>query len=75
MSFNWPNRFNISKDSYNLYKKDYITLYVDLIRNITSTLDQNRPFVTSSPSNGLESVVEGWVADDPQSTSFGDSRA
>ena len=35
--------------------------------------DTSRPFVPSSPSNGLDTIAEGWVAKDPQSTRYGDS--
>jgi beta-mannosidase len=32
----------------------------------------NRPFVTSSPSNGLETVKENYVANNPQDPRYGD---
>lgn len=31
----------------------------------------NRPFVTSSPSNGIETVTENYVAADPQDPLYG----
>ena len=37
-------------------------------------LDPFRPFVPSSPSNGILTEKEHWVATDPQSTIAGDSK-
>jgi hypothetical protein len=31
----------------------------------------NRPFVTSSPSNGLESISENYIAANPQDPLYG----
>jgi hypothetical protein len=31
----------------------------------------NRPFVTSSPSNGLETITENYIAKDPQNPLYG----
>lgn len=42
---------------------DYSKLFVDLIQPIFSSLDSSRPFVDTSPSNGLYSVdpfVKRW---------------
>lgn len=36
--------------------------------------DSSRPFLPSSPTDGLESESEGWVAQDPGSEYFGDSK-
>lgn len=36
--------------------------------------DPGRPYLTSSPSDGLESVKEGYVAQDPDSELYGDSK-
>lgn len=35
--------------------------------------DKSRPFVASSPTNGLESVKEGWVSQNPYDTHYGDT--
>lgn len=35
--------------------------------------DKSRPFVISSPTNGLESVKEGWLSRDPYDTHYGDT--
>lgn len=34
--------------------------------------DKTRPFVPSSPSNGIETVAEGWVSRHPNSNQYGD---
>jgi len=33
--------------------------------NIVRDLDKSRPFLSSSPTNGLESVRENWIAKNP----------
>ncbi|KAI1887421.1 hypothetical protein AGOR_G00190120 [Albula goreensis] len=35
--------------------------------------DRSRPFLTSSPTNGAESEQEGWVAQNPYDTRYGDT--
>ncbi|KAG7458795.1 hypothetical protein MATL_G00224440 [Megalops atlanticus] len=55
------------------YLRDYVTLYVDSIREIVQKEDRSRPFLTSSPTNGAESQQEGWVARDPYDPHFGDT--
>ena len=37
-------------------------------------LDTSRPFVSSSPSNGLETEKEGWIAGNPNSDFYGDGK-
>ena len=37
-------------------------------------VDNSRPFVVSSPSNGVESESEGHVAMNPYSTLYGDGK-
>ena len=48
-------------------------LYVDTIRTIVLEEDTSRPFISSSPSNGLQTEEEGFVAEQPWSTHYGDS--
>lgn len=36
--------------------------------------DTSRPFVMSSPSNGQESVEEGYVASNPYDARYGDGK-
>ncbi len=57
----------------NTYKKDYVELYVNHIRKILLEEDTTRPYVSSSPSNGLESERENWVAKDPYDNRYGDT--
>uniref|UniRef100_A0A3B1KAL9 Beta-mannosidase n=1 Tax=Astyanax mexicanus TaxID=7994 RepID=A0A3B1KAL9_ASTMX len=55
-----------------LYVKDYVHLYVENIREIVLQEDTTRPFLVSSPTNGVESEKEGWVAHDPYDPHYGD---
>ncbi|KAG9344023.1 hypothetical protein JZ751_012499 [Albula glossodonta] len=55
--------FGIPISQRPLYVKDYVTLYED----------RSRPFLTSSPTNGAESEQEGWVAQNPYDTHYGDT--
>uniref|UniRef100_A0A914EBJ8 Uncharacterized protein n=1 Tax=Acrobeloides nanus TaxID=290746 RepID=A0A914EBJ8_9BILA len=53
---------------------DYISLYVDQIQPQVKSLDPSRPFVLSSPSNGIFSEQEGGISRslDPQDQFYGD---
>lgn len=57
----------------NKTKDDYRKLYVDTVMNAVQEIDKgtNRPFVTSSPSNGLESITENYIAKNPQDPLYG----
>ena len=48
-------------------------LYIDTVRSIVMAEDTSRPFLASSPSNGVETQAEGWVANAPYDTHYGDS--
>lgn len=65
--------FNIPGTQKPMYVKDYVTLYVNNIRAIVQEEDKSRPFLVSSPTNGLESEQEGWVAVDPYDPHYGDT--
>ncbi|XP_068043586.1 beta-mannosidase isoform X4 [Anomalospiza imberbis] len=67
------NWFSIPNPDIGAYIKDYVTLYVKNIREIVLTEDKSRPFVASSPTNGLESVKEGWLSRNPYDTHYGDT--
>ncbi|KAF6724384.1 Beta-mannosidase [Oryzias melastigma] len=69
LATNW---FNISTPQRPVYVKDYVTLYVDNIQKIVLKEDPSRPFLVSSPTNGVESEREGWVAADPYDPHYGD---
>ncbi|XP_028994914.1 beta-mannosidase isoform X2 [Betta splendens] len=65
--------FNIPSSQRPVYTKDYVTLYVNNIRQIVQHEDPSRPFLVSSPTNGLESEREGWLAADPYDPHYGDT--
>ena len=55
---------------------DYIKLYAGTIETIVKQEDPQRPFMMSSPSNGVKTEQEGGLAksSNPQSTFYGDSK-
>ncbi len=67
------NWYRIPADRMPKVKDDYRKLYVDTVMNAVQTVDKgnNRPFVTSSPSNGLETVKENYIAHNPQDSLYG----
>ncbi|XP_078057254.1 beta-mannosidase isoform X2 [Mustelus asterias] len=69
LAINW---FNISSANITLYLSDYVQLYVNTIREIVLKEDRSRPFITSSPTNGAESIQEKWVAKNPYNVHYGD---
>jgi beta-mannosidase len=68
------NWFDIPKEKMAKVKDDYRKLYVDTVMNAVKEIDKgdNRPFITSSPSNGLESIKEDYIATDPNDPRFGE---
>ena len=49
------------------YKRDYLKLYKDTIEKIVHQEDSSRPFVLSSPSNGIiQTDYVGGVNSNPQ---------
>ncbi|XP_072898425.1 beta-mannosidase isoform X2 [Hemitrygon akajei] len=69
LAVNW---FHVSPSNMTLYLDDYVQLYVNTIREIVLQEDRNRPYITSSPTNGEESVQEHWVANNPYDDHYGD---
>uniref|UniRef100_A0A669Q8A0 Beta-mannosidase n=1 Tax=Phasianus colchicus TaxID=9054 RepID=A0A669Q8A0_PHACC len=67
------NWFSIPHADREVYIKDYVMLYVKNIREIVLAEDKSRPFVVSSPTNGLESIKEGWLSENPYDTHYGDT--
>lgn len=65
------NWYGTSSD-FPLYKSDYIKLYVDTIRPVVLAEDTTRPYIVSSPTNGIQSESEGYIAEDPYSPLYGD---
>lgn len=62
----FANGFSMPRDTpfnRDIAVADYSKLFVDVIQPIFATLDPSRPFVDTSPSNGLYSVdpfVKRW---------------
>uniref|UniRef100_A0A6J0UK86 Beta-mannosidase n=1 Tax=Pogona vitticeps TaxID=103695 RepID=A0A6J0UK86_9SAUR len=67
------NWFSLPLVNMSVYFKDYVTLYVKNIREIVLAEDKTRPFLASSPTNGVETVKEGWLAHNPYDTHYGDT--
>lgn len=59
-------------ESKQIYRTDYIKLYVNLIKKTVERLDSTRPFVISSPSNGLYTEQYNYTGKNPYSKIFGD---
>ncbi|XP_014609878.1 PREDICTED: beta-mannosidase-like [Polistes canadensis] len=55
-----------------IYRNDYIKLYVNLIKKEVQKLDTTRPFVVSSPSNGLHTKEYNYTGQNPYSNFYGD---
>lgn len=66
-------RFAMPSDMVDVYREDYIDLYVNYIGKIFVKEDFSRPYVTSSPSNGLKTMIDGWLSLKPQDEKYGDS--
>ncbi|XP_077671208.1 beta-mannosidase isoform X2 [Eretmochelys imbricata] len=48
--------------------------YLESVRaEVTHQEDKSRPYITSSPTNGKESVKEGWLSQNPYDTHYGDT--
>jgi beta-mannosidase len=67
------NWFDIPKTQLNRVKDDYRILYVETIMRAVQQIDRgsNRPFITSSPTNGLKSIEENYIATDPNDPLYG----
>ncbi|XP_053614125.1 beta-mannosidase [Plodia interpunctella] len=61
-----------TQPQFEKYKNEYIKLYVDTIKPIVAALD-DREYLVSSPSNGVESEQEGYIAENPYDPYFGDT--
>ena len=53
-------------------QRQYRDLYIDTIRDQYLEFDLNIPFVSSSPTNGIESENENWIAKNPYDSNYGD---
>lgn len=63
-----------TNSNYTLYYDDFITLYVKTVMAVVQQENPRRQYLSSSPSNGLDSEREGFVAQDPDSELYGDSK-
>lgn len=61
-----------TSSNFSLYKNDYLKLYVETMMPLIRNLDPSRVYVTSSPSNGVESEKEGYVSKKPSNSLYGD---
>ncbi|CAK5091886.1 unnamed protein product [Meloidogyne enterolobii] len=69
ISAGWYFAKNYSKE---LQSKDYLILYKQTIQPIVDKLDTSRPFLLSSPSNGIETEIKGGISENPGSPLYGD---
>ncbi|GAB1288145.1 Beta-mannosidase [Apodemus speciosus] len=67
------NWFHVNPSDMKIYLDDYVTLYVKNIREIVLSEDKSRPFIASSPTNGIKTMEEGWISQDPYSIQYGDT--
>ncbi|KRX97586.1 Beta-mannosidase [Trichinella pseudospiralis] len=59
--------------SYSTFRADYMRLVWDTIYKVVNETDFSaRPFILSSPSNGINTTASGGIADDPNSDLYGD---
>ncbi|CAL8069241.1 unnamed protein product [Orchesella dallaii] len=61
-----------TSSNFSLYYADYVKLYIDTIKVLVVKLDPSRRFISSSPTNGIKSEEEGWVARNPYDLKYGD---
>ncbi|XP_056629755.1 beta-mannosidase-like [Diorhabda sublineata] len=62
-----------TSDNFDLYYNDFIKLYITTIQTEFNRITRNkRIFLSSSPTNGVESISEGYVAQNPGDYAYGD---
>lgn len=67
------NWFSIPSSRREVYVQDYITLYINTIRELVIKMDGTRPFIASSPTNGKETIKEHWLSKNPYDNHYGDT--
>lgn len=65
----WWKQIETYKD---IYKEDYLALYFDTIGTTLRKYNPHANFIPSSPSNGLETIMEGGIAKVPGDFRYGD---
>ncbi|XP_011642366.1 beta-mannosidase isoform X1 [Pogonomyrmex barbatus] len=58
--------------SAQIYREDYMKLYVNLLKTEVERLDPTRPFVVSSPGNGAYEKTYNYTGVSPSSNLYGD---
>ncbi|XP_033097718.1 beta-mannosidase-like [Anneissia japonica] len=58
--------------NFSLYKADYVKLYITTVRLRYLQQYNHVPILSSSPSNGVKTEQEGWVAKNPADPLYGD---
>ncbi|XP_050445741.1 beta-mannosidase isoform X1 [Cataglyphis hispanica] len=58
--------------SAQIYKEDYVKLYVNLLKRKVEKLDSVRPFLVSSPGNGAYEETYNYTGINPYSNLYGD---
>ncbi len=54
------------------FEKDYIKLYIHTIKTLVNKMDPTRRYLPSSPTNGIKTEEEGWIASYPADLKYGD---
>lgn len=67
------NWYHVPSEKISKAKDDYRKLYVSTVMSALQEVDKgnNRPFITSSPTNGLESIQENFIATNPEDPLYG----
>ncbi|KAM9330489.1 beta-mannosidase [Gastrophryne carolinensis] len=65
--------FSIPASMKEIYVQDYLTLYIKTIRELILKMDMTRPFISSSPTNGKQTIKENWLAKNPYDNHYGDT--
>ena len=67
------NWYAVPPDEIEAVKDDYRKLYLYTVMAAVTEIDPygSRPFVSSSPSNGIETIREDYIAKNPQDPLFG----
>ncbi|CAJ0581148.1 unnamed protein product, partial [Mesorhabditis spiculigera] len=58
--------------SRDVMKAEYLKLYKETAETLITQLDPGRPYVMSSPSEGIKGIQEGGISSNPNSENFGD---
>ncbi|XP_077485138.1 beta-mannosidase-like [Amblyomma americanum] len=54
------------------HRDDYVKLYMETLQKVVYEEDMSRPFVGSTPSNGVLSELSGGIHDNPNDVLYGD---